>query len=84
MAMVLPLGFNPNKQVIHNICLILTKSLDARSVRLFDDGENRVLLEITLLMIQQWISEYVDNDAFILASVVELVEILIYSERFWT
>lgn len=42
-----------------------------------------MLLDLTLMMIQQWISEYVDNDHFILSSVVELIELLLCSAKFW-
>ncbi len=69
--------------MIHNVCLILGKCLDYTNVRLFDDPSNRVVLDLTLLMLQQWISEQVEHDAFILGSVVELVEMLIHSAQFW-
>jgi hypothetical protein len=51
LELVIPLGFNPNRQVIHNICLILTKSLEHANVRLFDDPINKTLLDLLLLMI---------------------------------
>lgn len=50
---------------------------------LFDDPANKVLLDLTLLMVQLWISEYIEHDNFILSSVVELVEVLICSQKFW-
>lgn len=77
------MGFNPNKQVIHNICLILSKVIDYHTVRLFDDPINHTILELILLMIQQWINEYVEQDSFILGSVVEIIEILLHSQLFW-
>jgi hypothetical protein len=51
LEVVIPLGFNPNRQVIHNICLILSKGIDVDNVRLFDDPANRFLLELMLLMV---------------------------------
>ncbi|CDW78890.1 UNKNOWN [Stylonychia lemnae] len=83
LELIIPLGFNPNKQVIHNICLILSRAIDFQNVRLFDDPINRNLLELILLMVQLWITDYVEQDSFILGSVVELIEILIHSAQFW-
>ena len=77
------MGFNPNKQMIHNICLILSRAIDYDNVRLFDDPINRTVLELILLMVQQWIVDFSETDSFILSSVVELVETLLHSHNFW-
>jgi hypothetical protein len=82
---VIPLGFfRTNKQVVHNMCQILSKVLDPTKVRIiFEDHGNGVLCDLTMHMIRLWVEEFVDTDSFILTSVVELLEILLYSQRFW-
>jgi len=79
LELAIPLGFQPSRQLIHNLCLIFAKTIDQNTVILFDDPANKVLLDLTLLMVQLWISEYIEHDNFILSSVVELVEVLICS-----
>ena len=83
LEVVVPMGFNSSKQVIHNICLILSKAVDYQNVRLFDDPINQTLLQLTMLMIQSWITDFADNDSFILGTVVELIETMIHSAQFW-
>lgn len=82
---VIPLGFfKSNKQVIHNMCQILSKTLDPTKVRVvYDDQSNAVLCDLTMSMIRLWVEEFVETDSFILTSVVELLEMLMYSQRFW-
>jgi len=66
------------------MCMILSKALDPVKVRLiYDDESNSTLAELTLQLVKLWIDQYVEQDSFILGSVVELVETLLHSQRVW-
>ena len=82
---VIPLGFvRSNKQLIHNMCLILQKTLNPQKVRyVFDDPSNAVVCDLLMQMLRMWVEEYADSDSFILSTLVELLEMLLHSQRFW-
>lgn len=63
------------------MCLILSKSLDPTKVKfIYDDqSSSSTLSELTVAMIKSWVDEYAESDSFVLSSVVDILEILLFS-----
>ena len=62
----------------------MSKCLDPAKVRMvYDNPDNGILVDLTLQMLKFWIDEFVEQDSFILGSVVELLETLLNSQRIW-
>jgi len=49
----------------------------------FDDPSNAVVCDLLMQMLRMWVEEYADSDSFILSTLVELLEMLLHSQRFW-
>ena len=79
----MPLGLTDNRHVVHNLCLILGKTLTPDSAQLYNEPQNRNLLHVTILVMQYWLLELADGDSFVLNNSVEILENLVASAAFW-
>lgn len=82
MEAVVPLGFfNQNKQSIHHLCMIFSKALDPTKVKfIYDDqSSSSSLADLTVSMIKYWVDEYAETDSYVLSSIVEILETLLFS-----
>jgi hypothetical protein len=83
---VIPLGFfNQNKQSIHHMCMILSKALDPSKAKFIYDDQSATatLADLTVSMLKSWVDDYADTDSYVLGSVVDLLEVLLHSQRVW-
>ena len=81
---IMSLGMTKDKQLIHNLCIVMVKLLTEQNVLdLFDDPYNRNMLELSSLAIEKWINTYCDSDKFVLNNVCKILEALLKSRLFY-
>ena len=67
---IMSLGVTKDKQLIHNLWVVMVKLLTEQNViDLYDDPYNRNLLDLTSLSIEKWINTYAESDVFVLNNV---------------
>jgi hypothetical protein len=67
------------------MCMIFSKALDPTKVKFIYDDQSSpsTLADLSVSMIKTWVDEYAETDSFVLSSVVEILELLLFSQRIW-
>jgi len=65
--------------------MIFSKALEPTKVKfIYDDqSQSSTLADLTVQMVKTWVDEYAETDSYILSSVVEILETLMFSQRIW-
>ena len=84
---ILPLGFSQQQQDIQNVSLIVSKSLQNTRLITYvldDQNKNQHLVDLLISVLKYWMSDpYLSADFYITQIVIEMLDMLIYSRRFW-
>jgi hypothetical protein len=73
---LIPLGFCPRKVTVHNSAVALLKAVTSDRMQFLDERERNTVLNLIITLMNYWIAELITHDAFLLANVVELLEVL--------
>lgn len=79
---LIPLGFCPRKVTVHNSAVALLKAVTSDRMQFLDERERNTVLNLIITLMNYWIAELITHDAFLLANVVELLEVLAKSRNF--
>ena len=76
---VLPLGLSEDLPTVQNMCVLLAKVMNSEMVHVLDKEENRSLLDLTVIVMQHWITQFIARDNFVLNNTLQIMEMLIKS-----
>jgi len=79
MTHVLPLGLSEDLPTIQNLCVLMNKVMNTETVHVLDQAENRSLLDLMVLVMQHWITQFIGRDTFVLNNTLTIMEMLIKS-----
>ena len=77
-------GLTKDTKIVHNILVVLVKTLNEGNVhQIYDQPEQRNLIELTVIALEKWITELAESDKFVLHNVLKVMEVLMKSHMFY-
>lgn len=80
---VVGLGFTPESGSIHNIATILSKLLTPYTVTVYDNPANGNLTDLTLLLLNHWLTDLCATDSYLMGVAVGLIEVMLQCKTIW-
>ena len=82
LTQILPLGLANEAATIQNMCVVLNKVMTRETVHILDQEEHRSILELMVLVMQHWITQFIHEDKFVLNNTLNIMEQLTKSWAF--
>ena len=73
------MGTTSDPQVVQNLALTLNKLISSTMAVEFEKEENKTTMELLVLVLQHWITEFCERDQLILMNTMQILECLLKS-----
>jgi len=73
------MGMTSDPKMVQNLSLTLNKLISTPTVIEFDKEENKNTLDLLVLVLQYWVTEFIERDQIVLMNTMQVLECLIKS-----